>query len=66
MEVCNMCGTSLDMWDKLHGITIEKDMGYGSQYDGCHIKLHLCCKCSDNLISKSIHSMELISLQETV
>lgn len=48
--VCNKCGKHMDDFDINMGFSFEKDMGYGSKYDGEKIKLNLCCECVDNII----------------
>ena len=47
--VCNKCGRALDMWDKISGMHVEMELGYGSKYDGDFLHLELCNKCLDEL-----------------
>lgn len=48
--LCNMCGKELNRDDRLEGLSITRQMGYGSKYDGEEIDFDLCCNCFDNLI----------------
>ena len=50
--VCNKCGKTLDLFDIQEDFTIERDLGYGTIYDGSILRLHLCCDCMDKLISE--------------
>lgn len=49
---CNMCGKEFDFWDIKQEFNIEKVMSYGSGYDGCVLRLDLCCDCADKLIEQ--------------
>jgi len=49
-KVCSLCGKELDFWDEEQGFRIDHHVGYGSIYDGDHIKEQLCCECLDRLI----------------
>lgn len=51
-HACSMCGKFLDDMDKQSGFSIDKVMGYGSEYDGEHIVIQLCCDCTDKIIAK--------------
>lgn len=51
MKVCNMCGKVLDIWDQQEDFSIEKQLGYGTSYDGEELSLHLCCDCMEEIIN---------------
>lgn len=51
-QCCNKCGNKMDIWDTQAGLSIIRPIGYGSNYDGCHLNLHLCYDCMDNLIEQ--------------
>ena len=51
-NVCNLCGGELDFWDGQEDNSIEKNIGYGSRYDGMRLSLRLCCRCMDDLIER--------------
>ena len=48
--VCSMCGKAFGFWDAVQDFTLDEFIGYGSRYDLCRIKLHLCCNCLDRLL----------------
>ena len=48
---CNVCGKTLDMWDKQEDFSIQRSLGYGTVHDGEELDIHLCCDCMDKLIS---------------
>lgn len=50
IKKCNLCGSEFDMWDEQAGFGIKAHVGWGSKYDGEHIKLDLCCGCFDRVI----------------
>lgn len=50
--LCNICGNKFDFWDEQENYSIYTTIGYGSKYDGEHLKLDICCKCMDNLIDR--------------
>ena len=54
--VCNKCGKRLDIWDKQEDFTIKSQLGYGTQYDGDYLELHLCCDCMETLIDECVIS----------
>lgn len=47
---CNKCGKKLDMWDEQEDFSMQRQLGYGSRYDGDTLDLDLCCSCMDGLI----------------
>lgn len=48
---CNMCGKDMDIFDKQTGISfIGKLLGYGSEFDGDVLNIHICCDCLDKII----------------
>lgn len=52
--VCNMCGKTLDLFDRAEDFTIQKKLGYGTIYDGSEIKLSICCKCMERIVESCI------------
>lgn len=51
MKICNMCGKVLDIWDQKEDFSIERQLGYGTSYDGEELSLHLCCDCMEEIIN---------------
>ncbi len=49
-KYCNICGVELDEWDQMADFTIQKDIGYGSKYDGETLSIHICIDCMDRII----------------
>lgn len=49
---CTLCGKPFDFWDVQESLGMEYSMGFGSKYDGRHIKIRFCIKCFDSLIEK--------------
>lgn len=49
-KVCNMCGKMLDIWDEQEEFSLDKNIGYGSKYDGLNMHLNLCTDCMDKII----------------
>ena len=47
---CTLCGKPFDFWDVQEGLGFKYWMGFGSKYDGEHIKMSLCIQCFDRLI----------------
>lgn len=47
---CNICNKEFELYDIQSGLNITKYLGYGSIYDGCRLKLNICCDCLDNII----------------
>lgn len=48
-KICNLCGRELNMFDLNEDFSIAKQCGYGTKYDGCVVKIRICCNCIDNL-----------------
>lgn len=53
---CSLCGKEFDEWDEQEDFSIHRRIGYGSRYDGCELRLDLCCRCLDALIDKCVLS----------
>lgn len=53
---CNKCGKKMDMWDIQENFSIQRNLGYGSKYDGDDLDLDLCCDCMDKLIESCMIS----------
>ena len=49
---CTLCGKPFDFWDVQEGLGFKYWMGFGSKYDGEHIRLSLCIQCFDSLIDE--------------
>ncbi len=49
---CNKCGKKLDIWDLQMNFFVQRNLGYGSKYDGESVEFDLCCSCVDWLIEK--------------
>ena len=49
---CNLCGKSFDFWDEQEDFSIHKELGYGTNYDGDTLKLHLCCECMNKIVKE--------------
>lgn len=49
-QYCNKCGKKLDLWDKQENFSINRHLGYGTKYDGCVMRLSLCCDCMEQLV----------------
>ena len=47
---CSVCGKTLDIFDIAGDYVIDKDMGYGSIFDGEHVHIRMCSNCMDRLI----------------
>ena len=47
---CNICGKTFDEWDAQENFGFNYWVGYGSKYDGDHIRARFCCDCFDKLI----------------
>lgn len=48
---CNVCGKDMDIFDKQTGISCTgKLLGYGSEFDGDVLNIHICCDCLDKII----------------
>ena len=55
--VCSICGREFDLWDRQGSFGFDRHVGYGSKYDGEHIKVRLCCDCFDELMDTYILPM---------
>lgn len=53
-HVCNICGKDFDEWDEQEDFSIHRHAGYGSEFDGDHIDLDMCCACFDKLMNTYI------------
>lgn len=51
---CNKCGKKMDMWDIQEDFSLQRNLGYGSRYDGDNLDLDLCCDCMDKLIEECV------------
>ncbi len=49
---CTLCGKPFDFWDVHEPLGMEYSMGFGSKYDGRHIKIRFCIKCFGALFEK--------------
>ncbi len=49
---CTLCGKPFDFWDVQEGLGFKYWMGFGSKYDGEHIKMSFCIRCFDELIDE--------------
>ncbi len=49
---CTLCGKPFDFWDVQEGLGFKYWMGFGSKYDGAHIRLSLCIQCFDSLMDE--------------
>lgn len=47
---CNLCGESFDVFDVQEDFTIQKHLGFGTEFDGEDLELHLCCRCMNRLV----------------
>lgn len=55
-EICNRCGSKLDIWDTQENFSLWRSLGYGTKYDGDTLKLKLCCKCMEEIIDSCLIS----------
>jgi len=49
---CSMCGKTFDIWDEQEDFSIEKQLGYGTKYDGHRVSVRLCCECMEKIIDQ--------------
>ena len=49
-EKCNKCGKEFDIWDMQEDFSMQRNLGYGTKYDGDDLFLSLCCDCMEELI----------------
>lgn len=54
--MCHKCGKQFDLWDSQENFHIHQHCGYGTQYDGDTIELHLCCSCLEELVESCVIS----------
>lgn len=54
--ICNRCGKKFDFWDTQEDFSIERNLGYGTKYDGSILELDLCCECMEKLIEDCVIS----------
>ena len=47
---CTMCGKPLDEFDVQNRFGLDHRIGYGSRYDGDHLKARFCSRCFDSII----------------
>lgn len=47
---CNMCGKTMDTYDRNLDMSFGRSIGYGSKYDGEIFDIDLCCDCFDKLV----------------
>lgn len=47
---CNICGEVLDEFDIQNDFSIDRKIGYGSEFDGDDLSISLCCDCMDRII----------------
>jgi len=59
--LCNWCKKPLYRKDISGGVSLHKEMGYGSQFDGQLLDLDLCPECSDKFV-KMIENQCKISM----
>lgn len=48
--VCNLCGDKLKLRDLQNRFVVNRQIGPGSEYNGSHVVLRMCCSCFDRLI----------------
>lgn len=49
-KFCHCCGKEYDLTDYTGGVTVSRDLGYGSKYDGEYLSMNICCSCMEKLI----------------
>lgn len=65
-RVCNLCGKEFDVWDEQQDFVISKDIGYGSKFDGSHMRLDMCCDCFDILMDAVIQKCVISPIEEEI
>lgn len=55
-KLCNICGTKMELHDIYADFTIHKLLGYGTEFDGDLLDLHICNDCMSKLIHKCVVS----------
>ncbi len=48
---CSVCGKEFNIWDEQQEFEIDCHVGYGSEFDGDHIHIDLCCQCLDDMMN---------------
>lgn len=48
--VCNLCGDKLRLCDLRNRFVIDRQISYGSEYNGSRVVLRMCCSCFDRLV----------------
>ena len=51
---CTLCGKPFDMWDMQENYRLDYYCGFGSSYDGDHLRMRFCIKCFDSLMDDLI------------
>lgn len=51
---CNMCGVSFSDLDEQLDFGFDMILPYGSKHDMAHVRLDLCCECTDRLFDEYI------------
>ncbi len=51
---CTLCGKPFDMWDMQENYRLDYYCGFGSSYDGEHLRMRFCIKCFDSLMDNLI------------
>ena len=54
MTKCDICGKEFDVWDQQEGFGFDRHIGYGSKFDGEHIRVDMCVECFDEMMEKYI------------
>lgn len=49
---CNICGATMSVGDLHFGYSAYEKLGYGTKYDGCTMRLRVCCNCIEEFIDK--------------
>ena len=55
-KLCNICGNKMELHDIYADFTIHKQLGYGTEYDGDLLDLHICNDCMSKLINECVVS----------
>lgn len=53
---CNKCGKEMDIFDLQEKFSLQRNIQYGSKYDGAYLDIDLCCNCMDELIDGCVIS----------
>lgn len=46
---CNLCGAILNRMDLKNRFVISRNVGRGSEFNGSHVTMRMCCSCFDRL-----------------